>query len=222
MKRRTSALSVTAAALLAATAAPLLTGCSTDAHPGAAAVVGDERITVASVQAQVEAVRDAQRELPEGDQLIAASGALTRDTVANLVQLRLLEAAAEEAGVSVSRRDVQEERERSERAVGGAEALERAALTPQVGIPMAGDEQIDQTIRGQLLYQRLAQRIGATTRQDMAAALAETAEEIGVDVNPRYGDWDSEISWLSDEPAPWLREADAGDEGPGQPVTLDG
>ncbi|MGK5549937.1 SurA N-terminal domain-containing protein, partial [Streptomyces sp. URMC 127] len=55
MLRRRTALSVTAAALLAA--APLLTACGQTAHPGAAAVVGDDRITVSQLQRQVADVR---------------------------------------------------------------------------------------------------------------------------------------------------------------------
>ncbi|MDT0346959.1 SurA N-terminal domain-containing protein [Streptomyces litchfieldiae] len=222
-RRRTSALSVSAAALLA-TAAPLLTGCSTDAHPGAAAVVGGERITVASVQAQVETVRDAQRARPEGDQLISASSGLTRDTVEFLVYAEVLERAAQDAGVELTRRDVQEYRAQTEASVGGAEALAEAVLMPQNGTPLAGEEQIDRMLRTQLLFQSLAQELGvapdANGLTQMAAVLAETAEEIGVEVNPRYGEWDAEQVLLADAPTPWLRSADE-DEAT-QAATLDG
>ncbi|WP_129842183.1 SurA N-terminal domain-containing protein [Streptomyces sp. RFCAC02] len=206
MKRRASVLSLTAAA---AVTALLATGCSTGAHPGAAAVVGGERITVASVQAQVEAVRDAQRAQPNGDELIAASGSLTRDTVDFLVYYEVLERAAADAGVEVSRRDVQQARSDAEDTVGSPEALAQVALLAQAGgLPLAGDEQLDRQFRGQVLFQRLAERIGATGspngRQMIVDVLARTAEEIGVEVNPRYGEWSPEQVALIEADQPWL------------------
>lgn len=56
-RRRRTSLALMAATLVAA---PLLTACGADARPGAAAVVGGERITVAQLEAQVGQVRDAQ------------------------------------------------------------------------------------------------------------------------------------------------------------------
>lgn len=207
-RRRTSALSVSAAvALLAAT--PLLTGCSTDAHPGDAAVVGDQSISLATVQARVDAVRDAQRDQPNADELIATTAALTQQTVNSLVYMQLLEQAAADAGVEVTRRDVQEERANVVANLGGEEQLRQAALMPQGGVPLAGDEQIDETIRSQLLFQGLAQRIGADTdpngQQLLIDELTRTAERVGVDVNPRYGEWDARQVMLVAADEPWLR-----------------
>ncbi|MDT0269583.1 SurA N-terminal domain-containing protein [Streptomyces sp. DSM 44915] len=206
MKRRTSVTAVSAAALLVA--APLLTGCSTEAHPGAAAVVGDERITIASVQERVETVRQAQREQPEGDQLLQASGGLTRQTVSFLVYLEVLEQTAEANGVEITRREIQESRALAEASAGGAEALERSALVANA-LPMAGEEQIEQMLAGQLMFQGLASRLNAPPGPEgdqlIQQALAETAEEIGVEVNPRYGEWDSQQSVLADADTPWLR-----------------
>ncbi|WP_158674699.1 SurA N-terminal domain-containing protein [Streptomyces hoynatensis] len=223
MKRRTSAASVAAAA--AATAALLLSGCSSDNHPGAAAVVGGERISLASVQAQVEAVRAAQRAQPNGDQLLSGSGDLTRQTVNFLVYEEVLERAAADHGVRVSRRAVQEARDATEQSLGGAEALRQVALAPQSGLPVAGDEQIDRMLRSQLLYSGLAQRLGPagdpqTAQQRLIEALTDTANEIGVDVNPRYGAWDAENITLAEADEPWLRAEEQAQAG--GPVTLDG
>ena len=57
-RRRRTALLLTAAI---AAAAPLLTACGSDSHPGAAAVVGGQRITVAQLENRVNEVRTAQR-----------------------------------------------------------------------------------------------------------------------------------------------------------------
>ncbi|WP_052852505.1 SurA N-terminal domain-containing protein [Streptomyces avicenniae] len=215
MKRRASLLSVTAAAAAVA----LLSGCSTGGHPGAAAVIGDESISLASVQASVETVRDAQREQPNADELIASSGSLPRQTVDFLVYLEVLEAAAEAEGVEVSRHDVQEARALAEENVGGAEELAQVALMPQSGPPLAGDEQIDLVFRSNLLLQGVAQRIGATNtlegQQAVSDLLRTTAEDVGVEVNPRYGRWDAEQLTLTEADQPWLR-AETPEGAPGE------
>src|SRR5690606_4614974 len=107
-RRRRTALLLTAAI---AAAGPLLTACGNDAHPGAAAVVGDERITVSQLENRVKEVRAAQREaVPDEaqyEQAIARTGSLTRDTLHSMVLDRVLDHAAREAGVSVTPREVQ-------------------------------------------------------------------------------------------------------------------
>jgi hypothetical protein len=213
VKRRTSALSLSAAALLLA--APLLSGCSTGSHPGSAAVVGGERISLAEVQAQVEAVRDAQRAQPNGDDLIAATGGLTRQTVDFMVYLKVVERAAEDHGVEVSRRELQQARNDAEQSVGGAEALRQSALMPQQGtsLPPLADDQIDEVLLSNLQIQQLAAEIGAgpdmAGQQRLTRLLTETAEDAGVEVNPRYGAWDAERVALSEPHLPWLRETGA-------------
>lgn len=205
-RSRTAVMSVSAAALLASV--PLLSGCSTDAHPGAAAVVGEARISLSEVQSQVETVRDAQRDQPNADDLIAGSSALTRETVAFLVRMEVVEQAAADQGVEVSRREVQQTRRDAEASVGGAEALRQSALMPQQGMPLAGD-QIDMVLRSNLLISGIAAAIGAGADPEgqmrVTELLTETAEEIGVDINPRYGAWDAQAFSLTDEAPPWLR-----------------
>lgn len=221
MKRRTSALSVSAAALLVA--APLLTGCSTEANPGAAAVVGDERISVSEVQAQVADIREAQRALPNGDDVVSATGSLSRETVNFLIYLEVVERAAADHGVEVSRSAVQQLRADAELASGGADALRESALMPPQGMPMT-DPQIDAVFRSQLLIEGLSEAVGAgpdpESQQRVVQALTDAAESAGVQVNPRYGEWDAERVVLTDAEVPWLR---AGDAGAGEaPATLDG
>ena len=121
-------------------AAPLLTACGSDAHPGAAAVVGGERITVSQLESRVEEVREAQRaavpDEAQYQQAIARTGSLTRDTLHGMVLDRVLERAARDAGVTVTDRDIQQMRSGLEQQAGGAEALE-AAWLQQYGIAAA-------------------------------------------------------------------------------------
>ncbi|MFE2277292.1 SurA N-terminal domain-containing protein [Streptomyces sp. NPDC059454] len=213
-RRRRTALLLTAAI---AAAAPLLTACGNDAHPGAAAVVGGERITVSQLENRVGEVRAAQRAAVPDDaqyqQAIARTGSLTRDTLHGMVLDRVLEHAARDAGVTVTDREIQRMRSGLEQQAGGAEALE-AAWLQQYGIP---PQRLDANLRLQVQAQKLAQRLGTdTSRPEFWQALSEASKELDVDLNPRYGSWDVEKSSRVDARTPWVRDVTA----TGVPQTL--
>ncbi|MFD5495107.1 SurA N-terminal domain-containing protein [Streptomyces sp. GDS52] len=202
-RRRRTALLLTAALTMAA---PLLTACGNDAHPGAAAVVGGQRITVSQLEDRVGEIRAAQREaVPEAqyEQAVARTGSLTRDTLHGMVLDRVLERAARDAGVSVTPKEVQQMRAGLEQQAGGAEALETAWLQ-QYGIP---PQRLDDNLRLQVQAQKLAQRLGAdTSRPEFWQALSEASRKLDVDLNPRYGTWDDEKSSRVDARTPWVRD----------------
>ncbi|UNO41602.1 SurA N-terminal domain-containing protein [Streptomyces sp. MST-110588] len=205
MFRRRTALSVTAAALLAAS--PLLTGCGTDAHPGAAAVVDGQRITVGQLQARVKDVRDAQDKAPQGAQLVENSGRLGLSTLNSMIFERILERGAKDAGVKVTERDVQQWRTAAEQRAGGADRLK--AMWLQQAVPPG---RIDAVVRNQLLLDGLAQRIGADRsqpqgQQQLGESLAKTSRDMGIDVNPRYGKWDDRQVILAETKDPWISKA---------------
>ncbi|MEU3659476.1 SurA N-terminal domain-containing protein [Streptomyces sp. NPDC032940] len=206
-RRRRTALLLTAAI---AAAAPLLTACGNDAHPGAAAVVGDQRITVAQLEDRVGEVRDAQRAAVPDDtqyqQVVARTGTLTRDTLHGMVLDRVLHRAAQDAGVAVSRKEVQQMRTGLEQQAGGAEELETVWLQ-QYGV---APERLDENLRIQIEAQKLAEHLGTdTSRPEFWQALSKASQELDVDLNPRYGTWDVQKSSRVDAKTPWVREVTA-------------
>ncbi|MFD0315464.1 SurA N-terminal domain-containing protein [Streptomyces flavalbus] len=206
-RRRRTALVLTAAL---AAAAPLLTACGNDAHPGAAAVVGGQRITVAQLEDRVDEVRSAQRAAIRDDaqyaQAIAGSGGLARDTLHGMVLDKVLHRAARDAGITVSRKEVQDMRSGLEQQVGGAEALETAWLQ-QYGV---APERLDENLRLQLEAQKLAASLGTDTSQPAFwKTLSEASRQLNVDLNPRYGSWDVEKVSRVDAKTPWVREVTA-------------
>ncbi|MEE1938533.1 SurA N-terminal domain-containing protein [Streptomyces sp. TRM 70361] len=216
MFRRRTSLSLSAAAAVLV-AAPLLTACGGEAHAGAAAVVGGERITMSQVQSKVEAVRAAQRDHEQADVLIKETGQLTRSTLSGLVLRRVLERAAGDAGVTVSRAEIQEARELAARQVGGPERLESLMLRQQAATP----DEIDEMLRVQLLVQGLAEKLGANLQtpqgqEELRAELEKASRELDVSVNPRYGKWDDEQVSLAEADRPWIRELT--NPGPEQPA----
>ncbi|MFJ8593649.1 SurA N-terminal domain-containing protein [Streptomyces sp. NPDC093598] len=206
-RRRRTALLLTAAI---AAAAPLLTACGNDAHPGAAAVVGGQRITVSQLDERVGEVRAAQRAAVQDEaqyqQAIARTGTLTRDTLHTMVLDRVLHRAAEDAGVSVSRKEVQQMRSGLEQQAGGAKALETTWLQ-QYGIP---PQRLDENLRLQLEAQKLAEKLGTNTdRPEFWKALSDASKDLNVDLNPRYGTWDVRKSSRADAKTPWVRDVTA-------------
>ncbi|GAA3059849.1 hypothetical protein GCM10020000_48460 [Streptomyces olivoverticillatus] len=153
MIRRRTALSVCAAGLLAA--APLLTACGSAPHPGAAAVVGKDRITVSQLQSQVEDVRRAQQAAPQGQQLLAGSARLSQDTLVRLIQYRIVERAGQDNGVQITRRQLQEQRARVEQSNGGADAVRDRFLALGVA-----PDQIDQALAMDLVRSKLDDKLG--------------------------------------------------------------
>lgn len=207
-RRRTSALLLSAVTV---TAAPLLAACGSDAHPGAAAVVGGQRITVAQVDERVKEVRDAQRAaVPDNaqyQQIVAQSGSLARNTLHSMVLDRVLQRAAQDAGVDASPKDVQDMRMGLESQLGGAKGLETTWLQ-QYGVP---PERLDENLQLQVEAQKLAAQLGTDTQGPAFwKALSTASQELHIDLNPRYGAWDAAKAARVDVKTPWIREVSAG------------
>ncbi|WP_316769876.1 SurA N-terminal domain-containing protein [Streptomyces sasae] len=203
-RRRRTALVLSAAI---AAAAPFLTACGSGAHAGAAAVVGGQRITVSQLESRVNEVRQAQRaavpDETQYQQVLASTSSLTRDTLHNMVLDQVLHRAAQDAGVSVTRKEVEQLRSGLEQQAGGAKGLQ-AAWLQKYGI---APKHLDDNLRLQAEATKLAQVLGTDTAQPAFwKALAKASQELHVDINPRYGAWDVQKSSRVDAKTPWVRE----------------
>ncbi|GGJ24083.1 SurA N-terminal domain-containing protein [Streptomyces brasiliensis] len=206
-RRRRTALLLSAAI---AAAAPLLAACGNEAHPGAAAVVGGQRISVAQLESRVQEVRAAQRaavpDESQYQQVLASTSSLTRDTLHSMVLDRVLHRAAQDQGITVTRKEIQQMRTGLEQQAGGAKGLETAWLQKYGVAP----ERLDDNLRLQIEAQKLAQTLGTdTTEPAFWKALSTASEELNVDLNPRYGAWDVQKSSRVDAKTPWVREVTA-------------
>ncbi|MEU6576216.1 SurA N-terminal domain-containing protein [Streptomyces sp. NPDC046805] len=207
-RRRRTALVLSA---VIAAAAPLLTACGNDAHPGAAAVVGGQRISVAQLEGRVNEVRRAQRAVVPDEaqyqQVVASTSSLTRDTLHNMLLDRVLHRAARDHGVSVTRKEIQAMRTGLEQQAGGAKALETTWLQKYGVAPRL----LDDNLRLQLEAQKLAQKLGTdTTQPAFWKALSTASGELHIDLNPRYGTWDAQKSSRVDAKTPWVRDVTSG------------
>ncbi|WP_328399773.1 SurA N-terminal domain-containing protein [Streptomyces sp. NBC_00390] len=208
-RRRRTALTVSAALLAAS---PLLSACGNEAHPGAAAVVGGQRIEVSTVQAEVKDVRNAQQASPQAAQLIKDSGQLGRVKLYDLIVDRVVQRAADDAGVTASRKEIQDARSVLVQQSGGQEQL-AAMYLQQRGI---APDQLDDVVRRDVLVSKIAARLGASNspegQQKMNETFTAAAKALDIDVNPRYGAWDDEKLELGSYKAPWITQVTKAEE----------
>ncbi|MEU4179213.1 SurA N-terminal domain-containing protein [Streptomyces sp. NPDC026589] len=203
-RRRRTALAVLAATLVAA---PLLSACGNQSHPGAAAVVGGDRIEVSTVQDRAADVRTAQESSPEATQLVNKSGQLNRAKLHGLIFGRILDRAAADAGVTVTRKEIQEMRRTSGAQQGGEERFEAMMLQQRWVAP----DQIDADMRQEVQLPKLAEALGADLgtpagQQVVGEALTKASKALDIDVNPRFGTWDDQKMQLGNYSAPWITQ----------------
>ena len=172
--------------MVAAVAASVLvlSGCAS-ATPGAAAVVGNERISESDLTEQVEQVLRAQ-----GRPVDSASEALVVTTLDRMITTQLVEQLAAENEVVVTQGELDATIANYVEASGGREAFQNTLLAQD----LAPDD-IDELFRVNLLAQKMGVLFdpsGTPETQSSAsfAAVAAYSEEVGTTVSPRYGQWD--------------------------------
>ncbi|MFJ6212667.1 SurA N-terminal domain-containing protein [Streptomyces sp. NPDC092296] len=191
-----------AAGVLLATV--VLSACGAAPHPGAAAVVGDHRITTSAVQARVTSFRDAVADASKGAAQ-PENGGLARNTVREMVLADLVAQSLREHGLTVSDSEIQQAHAADAAQLGGEEGLKQA-LIQQKGI---GPDGVDDFYRRMIGMQKLAAASGVdpNTEQGTEAlrkTLADTAGKLKVELNPRYGTWDPKEISFGDGAEAWL------------------
>lgn len=130
---------------------------------GAAALVGDERISVADLQDDVEAY---VASLPPGQRAGVATGDLQREILQLHIRRELLERLTAEHGVAVSEADI-------DQALGSQRQPTDSPIAREAGYVS-------------LAAGNLIEELG---EDGFRTELAQQVSETGVEVNPRYGEW---------------------------------
>ncbi|KDN83182.1 SurA N-terminal domain-containing protein [Kitasatospora cheerisanensis] len=199
---RTSSVRRLRAAIGIAVAAAALTACGgAPAHQGAAAVVGDERISIAQVEARVSAVREGGA-AQTGAQANEQPG-LARHAVSELILDKVIDRALTDRRLTVSASEIGAARSADVRTVGGETKLTELLRTKQ-GVPADG---IDDFYRQQIGLTKLAGGQDPNGPDGDAAirkALVEAGSALHIVVNPRYGSWNTTRIGLTDTEDNWL------------------
>ena len=170
--------------VIAATMA--LSGCGTPTA-GAAAVVGDQRISEATLNSEVQAVLTLQG-LPATD----SSNELITSTLDQMITTILVNELANREKIEVTQGEIDDLRLQYIAQAGGAEAFE--AQVSQQGISIAD---VDSIIRVNIQVSKLGDVLSPNTEPDAKSgavflAISELSSEIGTEVSPRFGTWDPE------------------------------
>jgi outer membrane murein-binding lipoprotein Lpp len=170
-----------------AAATLLLAGCS---QVGAAATVGDTKITQATVQGSIDAI------LSERSKVDTSQMQLETGSTLNVSQLRfhllgtLLRELGQELKLNVTKAEIDTRRASILEQVGGETALPNALVNAGIA-PQDLDRYIEAIAYSDKISQKLV-TAGVTEDQlgaEIQKLVVAKAKEIGVTVNPRYGTW---------------------------------
>jgi hypothetical protein len=175
-------------AITAVVATFLLAGCS---QIGAAATVGDTKITQALVQDSVDAILSERTKVDTSQMQLETGASL------NLSQLRfhllgtLLRELGQELKLNVTKAEIDTRRASILEQVGGEEGLPNALVNAGIA-PQDLDRYIEAIAYSDKISQKLV-AAGVTEDQlgtEIQKLVVAKSKEIGVTVNPRYGKWD--------------------------------
>jgi hypothetical protein len=178
-------------AIVAATAL-LLTGCS---QVGAAATVGDAKITQATVQGSIDSILAERAKIDTSQMQLETGEALNRGQLRFHLLSTLLRELGTELNVTVSKAEIDTRRASIVEQVGGLTALPTALVSAGIA-----PEDLDAYIEAISLSDKISQTLVASgVSQDEVGTeiqklVVAKAKQIGVTVNPRYGKWDETIA----------------------------
>ena len=174
--------------IAAVVATLLLAGCS---QVGAAATVGDIKITQATVQGSVDSIL-AERAKVDTSQMQLETGAALNVSQLRFHLLRILFLElGKELNVTITKAEIDTRRASIIDQVGGEESLPTALVSAGIA-PEDLDEYIEVISYSDKISQKLI-AAGVTEDQigfEIQKLVVAKAKEIGVTVNPRYGKWD--------------------------------
>jgi len=174
--------------LATAVATFLLAGCS---QIGAAATVGDTKITQALVQGSIDSILSERSKVDTSQMQLETGAAL------NLSQLRfhllgtLLRELGQELEINVTKAEIDTRRASILEQVGGEAGLPNALVNAGIA-----PQDLDRYIQAIAYSDKISQKLvaaGVTEDQlgiEIQKLVVAKAKEIGVTVNPRYGKWD--------------------------------
>jgi hypothetical protein len=178
-------------AIIAVTAL-LLSGCS---QVGAAATVGDVKITQAMVQGSVDSILAERAKVDTTQMQLETGESLNRSQLRFHLLSKLLRALGDELKIKVTKAEIDTRRASIIEQVGGATSLPTALVSAGIA---PGD--LDTYIEAISFSDKISQALStAGVAQDQVGPelqklVVAKAKELGVTINPRYGKWNAETA----------------------------
>jgi hypothetical protein len=178
-------------AIVVATAL-LLSGCS---QVGAAATLGDTKITQATVQGSIDSILAERAKVDTTQMQLETGEVLNRGQLRFHLFSAILRAVGEELKLEVTKAEIDTRRASILEQVGGAESLPSALVNAGIA-----PEDLDKYIEALSFSDKISQAlVGSGVTEDQISVeiqkiIAAKANELGVTVNPRYGKWDPTVA----------------------------
>ena len=175
-----------------AAAALLLTGCS---QVGAAATLGDTKISQATVQGSIESILAERAKVDTTQMQLETGEVLNRGQLRFHLFSEILREVGKDLKLEVTKAEIDTRRASILEQIGGVEALPSAL----VGAGIA-PEDLDKYIEALSFSDKISQVVvgrGVTEDQigtEIQKLIVAKANELGVTVNPRYGKWDPTVA----------------------------
>ena len=179
-------------ALVAVAATFILTGCS---QVGAAATVGDTKITQATVQGSIDSILAERAKVDTTQMQLETGESLNRGQLRFHLLSTLLREVGAELKLTVSKAEIDTRRASILDQVGGAASLPTALVNAGIA-PADLDIYIEAISYSDKIGQKLV-AAGVTEDQvgtELQKLVVAKAKELGVTVNPRYGKWDATVA----------------------------
>lgn len=181
MKQRQTVIAITAVGM-----AILLSACGAS-KPGAAAIVGDDRISDSQL---AEVVQETLVAL--GQPKDAPADQLTGQVLQRMVTMSLVDTLAAQEGVVATQGEIDGLTRQYEAQAGGREQVEQTFVQQNVAPSM-----IAPLIRLNILATKLGQKLAPAAdangqTQSVVAALGALSTAEGTSIAPRYGTWSAE------------------------------
>jgi hypothetical protein len=179
-----------------AAAALLLTGCS---QVGAAATLGDTKITQATVQGSIDSILAERAKIDTTQMQLETGEVLNRGQLRFHLFSEILREVGKDLKLEVTKAEIDTRRASILEQVGGVELLPSAL----VGAGIA-PEDLDKYIEALSFSDKISQTLvakGVTEDQigtEIQKLIVAKANELGVTVNPRYGKWDPTVADIID------------------------
>jgi len=179
-------------AVMSVATALLLSGCS---QVGAAATLGDTKITQATVQTSIDSIIAARVGVDTSQMQLETGESLNRGQLRFHLLTALLKATAQQLKLTVTKAEIDTRRASIIEQVGGETSLPSAL----VGAGIA-EEDFDAYIEAMSYSDKIGQALIASGVPEaelgtqVQKIIVAKAKELGVTVNPRYGKWDSEVA----------------------------
>jgi parvulin-like peptidyl-prolyl isomerase len=179
-------------AITAVVATFLLAGCS---QIGAAATVGDTKITQALVQGSIDQILSERAKVDTSQMQLEIGATLNVSQLRFHVLGTLLRELGNELKLEVTKAEIDTRRASIVEQVGGEAALPNALVTAGIA-PQDLDRYIEAIAYSDKISKKLVEA-GVTEDQlglEIQKLVVAKSKELGVTINPRYGKWDQEIA----------------------------